>query len=416
VNIPLAVAAVTPTFRTVGEVLRTIATTIGQAVMPILISLGQWIQQNWQIVAAGLVAGLVAAAIAFQVLSAAIAPVAAEVTMAMAPVYAIGIAVAALAGGLIYAYQNFDTFRAVVDAVGSWLKGTLWPLMQTVFTGIVTVIGAVVSYVVDHWPQIQAVMQAVWDAARAAWEGIGKPIFDMAVATAQGVINFFVAAWPVVAAAFADVFRVMREAWDSVGAPIFGFITGAAAYTIGWFKTTWSGLSDAFGAVWGVMQAAWDSTGGKVFKAVEDAINRVIGPAKDLIGYLQNIASLGGLGNTLGGMKDDLTAQAKAKAAAAGVSFPMGKAKAAGGPVFAGVTYPVGELGMELFTPASDGFITPHHAIGMGGGGTVEIHNHFHGPIIGTGLEAAARELSAPLIKEFALYDKRNNTTIVTPA
>jgi hypothetical protein len=48
-----------------------------------------------------------------------------------------------------------------------------------------------------------------------------------------------------------------------------------------------------------------------------------------------------------------------------------GTPHAMGGAVTAGVTYPVGERGVELFTPNQSGYITPNSALrGMGGGGT----------------------------------------------
>jgi phage-related minor tail protein len=55
----------------------------------------------------------------------------------------------------------------------------------------------------------------------------------------------------------------------------------------------------------------------------------------------------------------------------------FGGPKAAGGAVEAGTTYLVGEVGPELFTPTSSGQITPNHALGGGGGGSVTfvIHN-----------------------------------------
>lgn len=51
-----------------------------------------------------------------------------------------------------------------------------------------------------------------------------------------------------------------------------------------------------------------------------------------------------------------------------GIGFGSG-ARASGGPVMAGGSYLVGEQGTELFTPAVNGFITPHSAIAGGWGG-----------------------------------------------
>jgi hypothetical protein len=61
--------------------------------------------------------------------------------------------------------------------------------------------------------------------------------------------------------------------------------------------------------------------------------------------------------------------------------LPRGQqARASGGPVQGGVTYTVGEQGIEQFTPATDGYVTAHAALGSssGGGGPAVVHNHFH--------------------------------------
>ena len=74
----------------------------------------------------------------------------------------------------------------------------------------------------------------------------------------------------------------------------------------------------------------------------------------------------------------------------------VGTPRAGGGPVKAGVSYPVGGKGVEVFTPGADGFITPN-----GGGGNnsrsavVTITNHFHG-----GKSADAAELARTLDRQ----------------
>ncbi len=53
--------------------------------------------------------------------------------------------------------------------------------------------------------------------------------------------------------------------------------------------------------------------------------------------------------------------------------------RAAGGPVFAGTAYTVGEHGREVFTPATDGYITPHDKVNLSAAAqdiTIELHNY----------------------------------------
>lgn len=56
-----------------------------------------------------------------------------------------------------------------------------------------------------------------------------------------------------------------------------------------------------------------------------------------------------------------------------GSIFGRGTGKASGGPVYPGMTYPVGERGTEMFSPKVPGVIIPNHRLGGGGGGAVEV-------------------------------------------
>ena len=92
--------------------------------------------------------------------------------------------------------------------------------------------------------------------------------------------------------------------------------------------------------------------------------------------------------------------------------------RAAGGPVSAGETYLVGEEGRELFTPDSDGFIIPNHALvavtdagafaGSGGRpvGGRPVNINFNGPVIGTNPESLARYLAPAMTEQLRDLDR----------
>lgn len=86
----------------------------------------------------------------------------------------------------------------------------------------------------------------------------------------------------------------------------------------------------------------------------------------------------------------------------AGPTPPVSGARRRGGPVEAGKTYRVGEDGEERFTPGADGFITPNHALGGGGGGVVihaPIQLTFHGATAADVKRAATEAAQAALQK-----------------
>lgn len=92
------------------------------------------------------------------------------------------------------------------------------------------------------------------------------------------------------------------------------------------------------------------------------------------------IKSIGGsLGSTGGGALSRL---------------PFGPPKAAGGPVSAGIVYPVGEMGPELFMPQSAGTIIPNHKIGGGApsGGATTVRIELGEGLVGKVLDRAGRQ------------------------
>jgi hypothetical protein len=99
--------------------------------------------------------------------------------------------------------------------------------------------------------------------------------------------------------------------------------------------------------------AAWGASGSTASSALSTA-----GSAMPALGGLMSAFSSSGAG---------------AGFEAADLGDALGGAMAFGGPVLAGVSYDVGEMGREKFVPDTNGHIVPHHALGEGGA-FYEIH------------------------------------------
>lgn len=76
----------------------------------------------------------------------------------------------------------------------------------------------------------------------------------------------------------------------------------------------------------------------------------------------------------------------------------VGHPRVRGGPVKAGVTYPVGGKGVELFTPGADGFVTPNSHLGAGASadrpgvaGGITVHAPISLTIYGNGSDEIVR-------------------------
>lgn len=163
---------------------------------------GAAIVQKWALAAA---AGAKAAALG--VATAATWALNAALAVLTSPITIVVVAIAALVAGLIYAYRNSETFRAVVDAA----------------------------------------FAAVAEAGRWMWESVLKPAFgalrtglDYVVAAARA----YMAAWQAV---FAAVAAAVQWAWGTIISPAFGALRSGLGHVLGAARS----LRDAWGAVWG---------------------------------------------------------------------------------------------------------------------------------------------------------------------
>lgn len=166
------------------------------------------------------------------------------------PIGLIVLAIAALAGGLIYAYKHSETFRKIVDgafrAVASafkflwegakevfgWLKDH-WKLVLGIITGPV---GLIVLFVTSHWRQIHDTTVAVFDKIRGYFVNVFKWVRDRFRDFITGVAIIWGGLTALVdrAIAFRDrviavVSGLIQKFRDIAGSIIQGFIDGVRA-------------------------------------------------------------------------------------------------------------------------------------------------------------------------------------------
>lgn len=227
-QIPKAVAKAQPAVARIVEAFKTFAGFITSSVIPTLRRITKWATDNEAIligVAVAVGVGLVAAFTAWAVAAAAAA---AATLAAIAPVVAIGAAIAALVAGIVWAYQNWDTFRNTVDTVASFLSRTVWPVIQ--------------------------------DGARI--------LTDVVVPAIRRVIEFF---WNFAAAVFAVVVQVVSRLDD-----IVRFMIGLPGKIADAASRAFDGLKDAAKAA---------------VRFVLDQLDRLLGPLDEIGGKVGGIVS-----------------------------------------------------------------------------------------------------------------------------
>lgn len=96
-------------------------------------------------------------------------------------------------------------------------------------------------------------------------------------------------------------------------------------------------------------------------------------------------------------------------------TISLGNPRAAGGPVSAGVVYPVGEQGPELFAPDSNGTIIPNDRINTGGGAGVSlsggasvVHNHYYDLTVNAGLGTDKNALRRAVMEAISDHARMN--------
>jgi TP901 family phage tail tape measure protein len=355
---------------------RTFAEFITGTVLPAAQSLFGFLGDHEEIlIGIGVAVGVVGLAIGVTMLPSLIAwaaaqwAVASAVIATYAPIAAIGIAIAALVAGVIWAYQNVGWFREAVQAVASFFTDTLWPILQEV--------GA--------W--LGTAFVALWDAARVAigwvvergqelWDLISTYVLPIVTEIGEFIGNAFVLYFQGAKEVIGFVIDVFQELWDLVSTYVFPFLQTVGEWIGGAFVTSVNLGKDAVGFLIDKFQAVWD----KVI-AVKDGITtkfeEVVTFITDLPDRIANAASgmWDGIGEAFRGainwMIDmwngleftlpevDTHIPGIGKVGGFGLSTPDIERLADGGILTSAGSVWVGERGPELLTLPKGASVTP---------------------------------------------------------
>jgi TP901 family phage tail tape measure protein len=221
----------TKVFNAIGEAMDKIGPKVEQLTI--------WMTENGDTmkIVAGIIGGIMLVVLAAYTVS--MIAAAAATIAAAAPFILIAALIAALIAGVIYAYQNFETFRNVVDAV--------WQGIQT--------------------------------AISFAWENVIKPIWDIIVFYITKIlIPYYTFLFNVVKTVFEGIVSAVQSAW--------GFI-----------QTAFNAIKSGIEGVWGFFQTAKDIIG-SVFSGISNAITAPFEAAFNGIKNLWN-NTLGGFSVTV---------------------------------------------------------------------------------------------------------------------
>ncbi|TDD54592.1 hypothetical protein E1286_05225 [Nonomuraea terrae] len=190
------------------------------------------------------------------------------------PIGLIVIAIAALVAGLIYAYQNSETFRNIVDAAfkaigeaATWVWETV---LKPVFDALVALWQNVIAPAATWLWQtiIKPAFDGIGAAVQWAWTNLIQPAVQALVAFWQSTLGpVFTWLWN----------NIVKPAWDGIGKGIKiaweTIIKPAVAALVAFWRET---LAPVFTWLWNtIIKPAWDGISG----AIKTAWEKVIQPA-----------------------------------------------------------------------------------------------------------------------------------------
>jgi phage-related minor tail protein len=241
---------------TLGRILKDdLLAPIVDSITPVVKDIVTWIIDNMAIVEP-IVVGV---AIAFGTLATAlsIGGIISGVTKAMAllnttllanPIVLVVAALAGLAAGLTYAYQNSETFRNIVNSAFE----AVWAVVQPIAESIKNALVQAWELIQVVWAYCEPFFTTIWNNLKIGAELVRLTLGN-AFQTAWAVIKnvwsvvsgFFQTVWNTIAGIFSVVKSVLtgdfRGAWDGIK----GIVSGWASY----FQTTWNSIKNIFGAV-----------------------------------------------------------------------------------------------------------------------------------------------------------------------
>lgn len=192
----------------------------------------------------------------------------------------------AVAAALIYAYTQFDGVRTVVDAVVSFLTGTVLPAIAAFAGFIVEQFGNLVGWVQTHWASIQ--------------EAIGHVIAVVQVII-SGFVDFVTVLWHTWGDEILNVARIVWDEIMNVVQTAVGIIQGVIEFVLAVINGDWGAAWDAIKSI---LATAWDfikETLGNALRLMREAIEGAMSGVVAFLGGVPGkiVGAIGDLGSTL---------------------------------------------------------------------------------------------------------------------
>lgn len=260
-------------FRDLGERIRDIVTAarefasaIGDVLEPILKRIGSFLGDNLQpiLIAFGAVLGGGGLVAILGLLAGAITSIIGLFVGLVGALLSPIVVIAALVAAVVVAYQNWETFRNIVDTVVQFFLNTVVPAVTTFAQAVADIIGQLVAWVQAHWDQISEATSHIWNVI--------STIVQVAIEVVRVYIETGVAVIQAIWSAFGDtIISILQNAWN--------IIAQVVETAINLVKSTIELVLAIINGDWG---AAWDAIK-NILSTTWDLITTIVSSALDVL-------------------------------------------------------------------------------------------------------------------------------------
>jgi hypothetical protein len=243
-----------------------------------------------------------------------------------------------------------------------------WSVVQPILGGLMDLIMGLATLVMQvftgdwagAWQTAQTTVENVFDAIGVAIVAALEFIANMMGGSLAGIKAQWTSNWNALKSILTQVWAIIKSTVNTALLSVKTYFTNTWASVVSGVSNFASGLRSAISsAISGAVSAALGALGG-FFSIGSRIIDNIVTGLKNgtayMINYLkQVIANL--IGNIFGG----------GTSGGGGGGNGFNDNKALGGNVYAGRGYTVGEVGRELFVPATNGTIIPNNKLGVAG-------------------------------------------------
>jgi len=315
-----------------------------------------------------------------------------------------GMILGVLVPALIAATISFGTLAvAALAAFGAML------LAAAPFIIAGGIIAGLAYLIINNWGGIKDFFVGLWDTVTSATSDAMTGISNF-ISTAWEVIKtVFFTAINFIIGAYATLFDFMFPGWQEnfklmldlvlvIFTAIGGYISNALAFIGGALGTWLGGVREMWSSAWTFVSELFTNIWENIKAVFTSAKDGIINTMEAMLAPIQKVIDLAQRALELGGK----AISAVGRSVSGGVQSIIDRGatisgRATGGAVTGGTEYVVGEMGPEIFRPATAGMIVPNHDLNQGGSGMVV---NVYGDVTGEELVEKVKRAMAGNLKE----------------